>query len=130
MTKNIGGIEFEISERVDKKGKVSGSIITYGKDSANYTNIGTTRTDAIARIIRTFYQTDTLPNENNEREFETLKKIQESRTAQNIGQDKLGKIIHEALGKREFALNTTPEKITSRIKILYPITKLILNWVM
>jgi len=125
LTKNIGGIEFEISERVDKKGKVSGSIITYGKDSANYTNIGTTRTDAIARIIRTYYQTDSLPNENNEREFETLKKIQESRTAQNIGQDKLGKIIHESLGKREFALNTTPEKITSRIKVLYPITKLI-----
>ena len=95
MTKNLGGIDFEISERVDKKGKVSGSIITYGKESANYSNIGTTRKDAVARIIRTYYQTNDLPNENNEREFETLKKIQESRTAQNIGQDKLGKLIHQ-----------------------------------
>lgn len=124
-TKNLGGIDFEITERVDSKGKVSGSIITYGKESSNYSNIGTKRKDAIARIIRSYYQTNDLPNENNEREFETLKKIQESRTGQNIGQEKLGEIIHKALGNREFALNTTPAKITSRIKVLYPITKLI-----
>jgi hypothetical protein len=128
---NLGGVNFilEVREKLDKptgKMRIAGTKIIYKNESKDYTNVGTERKDPVAKSIRTFFQTDNLPNKDNEREFETLKKIEDYRTAKNISTQQLAEMISKAVGHKEKTLGKTSlTAIKKRLDALYRIADLI-----
>ena len=113
---NLGGVNFELEvrEKLDKntgKMRIAGTKIIYKNESKDYTNVGTDRKDAVAKSIRTFMLTDNLPTKNNEREFETLKKIEDYRTAKNISTHQLAEMIKKAVGHKENTLGKRLKKV-------------------
>ena len=121
----FNGAEFEI------KKTPKGEKIIVGKKEIPYSNIATTRKDATAKMIRQYFDTERLPQE--EKELATLIAVEDARVGNTeIGEsvNSLGKKIYDSYKHKQEFLNVKESKVISRLTTLNTVAKIIVNEVL
>jgi hypothetical protein len=121
----FNGAEFEI------KKTPKGERIIVGKKEIPYSNAAPIRKDATAKMIRLYFDTDKLPQD--EKELATLMAVEDARVGNTeIGEsvNSLGKKIYDAYKHKQEFLNVRETSVISRLTTLNTVAKIIVNEVL
>jgi hypothetical protein len=121
----FNGAEFEI------KKTPKGERIIVGKKEIPYSNAAPIRKDATAKMIRLYFDTEKLPQD--EKELATLMAVEDARVGNTeIGEsvNSLGKKIYDAYKHKQEFLNVRETSVISRLTTLNTVSKIIVNEVL